>query len=882
MRLPVVALLLAWLPIVACSDPANTQQTGLQTFTGGDVSAAFGNDADAKAAEDVSSPVVDTSSHDVMSAKDVAQAPDAGSKVDVVADIATGPCPGGAGCVCAKSSDCKPGPCIFTPDGMRCSDTCTDDEGCPDGWTCRTDLGGPAGGRCVPPWPHLCEPCASSSSCGQVEDVPKAGATWLYIGHACVDRGDLGAFCGTPCNADADCPEAFGCQSVKTVEGTSIKQCMPDDVGGKPGECNCSKHAAKQALSTSCKSTLAPPGGGPPKSCVGTRTCTDIGLTACDAKTPAVEVCDGVDNDCDGKTDDLPCEDDNICTTDFCGAKGCQNAPTTGGPCDDGDACTIGELCGNGVCSGGQSACACKSDADCLTGDLCPGTLYCDKAKLPWACKLQPGSAVVCDASNDSACAKNVCNGPTGKCFMAAVSTGTPCDDGDSCTANDACQGGVCKPGVSACECKVSADCAAKDDGNPCNGKLICNAATNKCVIDPASVVTCLAVKLSCQKNACVPATGKCAPQPVADGVACDDGAPCTAGDLCSKGQCKPGKSLCECKTNADCAGKGGGNLCLGKWSCVANSCKLDAGTAVVCGKDKDTGCLKNACVPATGGCQLSPLPNGALCMAVGPCAGQGKCSSGSCVAADGKACDDGNACTKDTCDGNSGKCLYAVLADGTPCGGGATCKKGTCIGATKVSVKAPDVADAWLEKDNANYGSQGLLILAVSGNYPMKRSLIRFDLSKLPKGAKVALARMRIYVTYWHNAGGGGEKAIDRQIDLHRVLRAWDEKKVTSKTSGVAGLNKYWQAKYLALNDFDAAKTPAATALWKAASSGWKEFDITALAQAWVDQPAKNFGILLRAQNESKKGREPRMHSREAGGAGASLRPHLVIDYFK
>ncbi len=139
----------------------------------------------------------------------------------------------------------------------------------------------------------------------------------------------------------------------------------------------------------------------------------------CDDTNPAihpgaVEVCNGVDDNCNGQIDeggDALCADTNVCTQDLCGGVlGCQHpAVSDGTACNDGNACTQTDTYQAGICTG--------------------------------------SNPVICTAPN--ACYDpGTCDTGTGLCSAATPKTnGTACDDGNACTVGDTCQSGTCTAG---------------------------------------------------------------------------------------------------------------------------------------------------------------------------------------------------------------------------------------------------------------------------------------------------------------------------------------------------------------------------------------------------------------------------------------------------
>ncbi len=262
----------------------------------------------------------------------------------------------------------------------------------------------------------LCDPCTLSSQCGAAGDASAR----------CVDHDGNGAFCAMACG-DADaCPLKYTCRSVTTMEGTKASQCVPE--GAKAtvfGACNCSTEAIKAGKKTSCSVTSSVDGKS--VTCYGERACEKVGLSSCTASAPTKEVCDGLDNDCDGSTDGGTCDDGDACTLDICDGKAgkCASKPNAG-PCNDDNPCTTGETCSGGACKGGVAN-ACDDKNPCTT-DACDKAVGCQHAAIA-GCKACTASS---QCNDGDACTADACSNKN--CSF----TPKVCDDNDSCTT-DAC-----------------------------------------------------------------------------------------------------------------------------------------------------------------------------------------------------------------------------------------------------------------------------------------------------------------------------------------------------------------------------------------------------------------------------------------------------------
>ena len=303
-------------------------------------------------------------------------------------------------------------------------------------------------------------------------------------------------------------------------------------------------------------------------------------------------------------------------------------------------------------------------------------------------------------------CQSPVC--AQGKCYTKYLPDNAACDDNDQCSQLDSCQKGKCKGAkaldcddANPCtsdECKAATGCAHLkltaskcDDGNPCTTGDLCD----KGACSPGSPTACNDNKV-CTDDSCDAAKG-CVYAPKSSG-ACSDNNKCTVGDACSAGACQGKQELsCDdgnpctadkCATQTGCANVpelnklcDDGNKCTNGDKCTGGKC---AGQGKQC--DDGNPCTSGGCEGA-GECKFSHA-DGKACSDNNKCTLTDKCNGGGCKGEGAVKCDDGKACTQDSCDKAKG-CVFTMLnsgacEDGDPCTVDDKCSAGKCAAVPK------------------------------------------------------------------------------------------------------------------------------------------------------------------------------------------------------
>lgn len=179
----------------------------------------------------------------------------------------------------------------------------------------------------------------------------------------------------------------------------------------------------------------------------GLTQCAADGTTCQQLSQPSTEVCNNVDDDCDGTT-------------------------------DEGDICPSGNVCDKGQC---VPRCG-KGEFRCATGKVCSTSGVCVDPKC---------ADVTCESGK--VCVEGTCKSP---CDGVVCPGDEVCRNGscvDPCTDVDCGAGKVCDKGV----CVLSCDC------QPCGQGTSCAVKTGRCVETACAAVTCAAGQ-RCAGGTCV------------------------------------------------------------------------------------------------------------------------------------------------------------------------------------------------------------------------------------------------------------------------------------------------------------------------------------------------------------------------------------------
>lgn len=182
-----------------------------------------------------------------------------------------------------------------------------------------------------------------------------------------------------------------------------------------------------------------------------------------------------------------------------------------------------------------------------------------------------------------------------------------------------------------------------------------------------------------------------------------------------------------------------------------------------------------------------------------------------------------------------------------------------------------PMVADTYinLHDRDKNFGAKTELEL---GDQDHIRVLMRFDTSSIAAGTRVNSAILRFYVSSVSNDSNSRVN-----LRAHSLTQPWTQGN-DNNNSGATWKKRTPTVDWIgdgAEGDYAAIPHSVMNIDTASFSNGWLEFDLTTLAQNWVDNSAQNHGVILLGE-ASGPDDELKLNSKE----NSTNRPQLVVAY--
>ena len=477
---------------------------------------------------------------------------------------------------CLDGAECVDGDCVVSCGPDNCGGCCLEDGTCMPGNT--SDFCGGAGVvclecgaspvacvegscECVPICQGEGKDCGDDGcggNCGECEPALCEGEVFLpaaaCLEGVCTSAESKSCDDGNPCTENL-CDPATGCENVNLPDdalGTETcgmgpcNQTVNKCLDGEPNSCDPLEGAVEEicnGLDDDCDGNfdeLEDLDLGPCSttnehgSCPGTEQCM-MGVVLCDASTPTVETCDGLDNDCDGFVDNDMLLGTCTVENEFGVCVGSHICDGVNGLLCDGQ---IPEM---EICDGQDNDCDGDMDED-FTNDMGEYDLFehCGGCNLSCAGAIAHASETACGSIvGPPSCFAITCNSgyyldPSSECvdhldttcqvcetdfdcsgskcveFDNVMRCAMPCAAQEDCGAEEACanydgKGDLCQPATGSCECNAAAegahrDCSIGNMAGTCVGQEVCDSAVgwSACDAQEPAAETCNAVDDNC------------------------------------------------------------------------------------------------------------------------------------------------------------------------------------------------------------------------------------------------------------------------------------------------------------------------------------------------------------------------------------------------